>query len=511
MTPQSILYESDVDRVSHGPEQAPDYFQDLHLDRIVQFLTAGYEDYDVERFFYLPLRSAGTIEYRHEVMRDLEDDRVLSIVQQFTDGMRRMHEKRRLSKQTRSHHQKQRWSLHAIESYCSAVRELGEKLTDVKPASRALRSLREYVIAYASSDAFTELQTESIELANALSDVRYVLTIRGTSVTVNRDTGAADYSAELSETFRPFVERAARDYRFEFRDEPEMNYVEARILEGVVSLYPDVFRRLDRFCEAHQEFSDPTIVRFEREIQFYLAYLELMKRLTPFGASFTYPELSDGEGSTFGEGIFDLTAAIGQTNHGADVVRNSFSLDGKERIIILSGTQRSAKASFARAFGQLYYFAALGLPVPGTHARVMLCDAMFTYFDGGEEPSEGSNRLRDELFWSRDVLRKATPRSVVILYELFGSLGLADTAVLARGIVEKIGDLGALCLYATFLDELVASSDKTVGMVCIVPGDDPAASTYEIVRGPVQGPSRAFALATRFGLTYDRIRARIPS
>jgi DNA mismatch repair protein MutS len=510
MTSHSVLYETDIDRVREGHEEVPEYFQDLHLDRIVESITAGYANYNLERLFYAPLRSVREVEYRHEVMRDLEDQHIFPVVRRFAEGMRRMHEQHRLSKQARYRYQARRWFLHGIEAYGAAVSELAESLARAEPASRAMRWLREDVMAYARSESFTALQAGAAELASELSEVRYALTIRGSRVTIDAYENESDYSAEVGETFRAFVERAAKEYRFEFSDEPEMNYVEARILEGVVSLYPEVFAKLDRFYEAHQAFSDPAVMRFEREIQFYLAYLELLKRLGSLGLSVTYPELTNGEGSSAGEGIFDLALVIAKTNDGHDIVRSSFSLEGQERIIVLSGAQRSSKASFARAFGQLYHLAALGLPVPGTHARLELCDAIFTYFDGGEEPADGPGRLRDELFWSRDVLRKATPRSVVILYELFGSLGLADTAVLARGIVEKIGDLGAVCLYATFLDELTAVSNKTVGMICVA-ADGSAEGTYEIVRGPARGPSRANALAARFGLTYDRIRARIPS
>jgi DNA mismatch repair protein MutS len=510
MTSHSVLYESDVDRANDGYEQ-PDHLHDLHVDRIVESVTAGYEAYDLGGFFRAPLSSTAAIEYRHEVMRDLEDDRIFAAVRSFGDSMRRMHEHMQLSERMQHHYQKRRWFLHALETYGLAVSGLAASLGQVEPKSRALRSLREYLVAYAGSDAFAALQRGSTKLAGELSDVRYTIFVKGNRVTVDRFAGEIDFSTDVGETFRTFVERTAKEYRFDVLDEPEMNHVEAKILDAVVSLHPEVFTRLEQFCVAHEAFRDPVVMRFEREIQFYLAYLSSMRRLETFGLNFSYPEVADGDRSTFADECFDLALAVQPGNDPREVACNSFHLDAAERIVILTGPHRSGKTTFARAFGQLHHFTALGLPVPGKRARVALCDGIFTYFDEGVEPSDGSVKLRDQLFWSRDVLRKAGERSVIILKELFGSPGTKDTAVLARRIVERIGDIGALCLYVTYLDELATLNDKTVGMVCVVSDGDAAARRYDIKRGPVQGPPRAMTLATKYDLTYDRVKARIPS
>ena len=78
MTFRSILNpSSDVDAKAETSEP-PAYFADLNLDQIVASITAGKQEYNLAPFFYEPLKSREAIEYRQEVMRDLENDALMT-------------------------------------------------------------------------------------------------------------------------------------------------------------------------------------------------------------------------------------------------------------------------------------------------------------------------------------------------------------------------------------------------------------------------------------------------
>lgn len=504
---QSILFDRDRDGDAE-PEQPP-FFGDLHLDQVLTSLSDGREEYRLESFFWRPLREAEAVHYRHHALRDLEQEAVLEAVRAFADGMRRMRECLQLARRLYYARQRQRWFVEAVAVYCDTVGSFSSKLAPPELRSRGFLSLRAYLTEYAGSEPFAALVAETRALEDELAAVRYTIQIRGARVRVSRYQDEADMSEEVERAFAKFKRGAVEDHRVRFRASTEMNHVEAQVLDLVAKLHPDTFSTLDAYCARHQDYLDDTIARFDREVQFYLAYLEYIEPLKAKGLAFSYPRVSARSKEVRAAQTFDLALAAKLLGDGATVVCNDFQLGDPERILVVSGPNNGGKTTFARTFGQLHYLASLGLPVPGANTRLFLADEMFTHFEREEELETLRGKFEDELFRIHQILQRATSDSVLIMNESFGSTTLRDALLVGTEVMKQIIELDALCVFVTFVDELASLSDTTVSMMSTVVADDPAVRTFKIVRKPADGLAYAAAIAEKYGLTYHSLRRRL--
>jgi DNA mismatch repair protein MutS len=274
-------------------------------------------------------------------------------------------------------------------------------------------------------------------------------------------------------------------------------------------LYSDVFGHLDDYCVRNGKYLDETLAAFDREIQFYLAYLEYIAALKRAGLPFCYPTLSEAGKDVYDYEGFDLALASKLVAEHAPVVCNDFSLQGAERIIVVTGPNQGGKTTFARTFGQVHYLASLGCPVPGSRARLLLCDQILTHFEKEETIADLRGKLQDDLVRIHTIVQQVTSRSIVILNEMFTSTSLDDALFLSSKIMEQLLRLDVLCVWVTFIDELASWAPQTVSMVSTVVPDNPAERTFKIVRSPADGLAYALAIAEKHRLTYESVKERI--
>lgn len=318
------------------------------------------------------------------------------------------------------------------------------------------------------------------------------------------------YAAEVAACFAKFAQKAAESYLVDFRDQAEMNHVEAGVLSRVARRYPQVFAELTAYHERHSRYCDERIAAFDREVQFYIAYLACIAPLQRAGLGFCYPRLSRTSKAVRADQTFDLALAVQLARDGKEIVCNDFHLDGNERILVVSGPNQGGKTTFARMFGQLHYLASLGLPVPGRRAQLFLCDNIFTHFEKEENVRDLRGKLEDDLLRIHDILQQATRDSVLILNEICTSTTLDDAVLLSKKVFERVIELDALGVCVTFIDELASLADQTVSMVSTVVPENPAERTYTLVRRPADGLAYAMTIAEKYRLTYDRLLERVP-
>jgi hypothetical protein len=509
MAAHSILFDRPADSESLDERVEPPFFGDLNLDQVVARIIEGRNEYKLQPYFYTPLTSVDSVAYRHEVFRDLEAPALLETANAFAQEMRRVRAHLKQAGRLHYAHQKRRWFLEAAATYCSAVQALHSGLGSLDLKSRGLRDFREYLGAYLASADTRALLADTDALTADLAQVQYCLQIRNNRIRVTRYEGEADYGAEVLQTFEKFKQSAAREYRFEWGSSPDMNHVEAALLDLVARLYPDTFAALERYAAQHLHFIDDTVRDFDREMQFYLAYVEYMARFRNAGLTFCYPSVTDRTKEVAGRAVFDLALADRLLREDARVVTNDFYLQGDERIFVVSGPNQGGKTTFARTFGQLHYFARLGVPVPGEQDALYLFDQLYTHFEREEQLQSLSGKLEDDLLRIHRILQEATPRSVLIMNESFSSTTLKDALLLSRQIMQQIVERDMLCVSVTFLDELSTLAPSIVSMASTVDPQNPARRTFRIVRKPADGLAYAAALAENYRLSYGSVRQRV--
>ncbi len=253
---------------SAGPCDQPDrvVFSDLNLDQVV---AAAARDRDGQELITSLLsqrvRDPGTLRYRHEVFRDLEDPVLFRAARQFTAQLRQVRAHLAQLSKMRSGYQRQGWFLDAAAIYCDAVRAVAADLEAAAIRSRGLAALRDYVSGYLASAEFGGLAADTANRKRDLAQITYQVRIKGPRVEVSRYGGEPDYSAEIEKTFERFRQGAAEDYRVQYRTWPGMNHVGEQILQLVARLFSDEFSALAGYCDQHARFLDPVVDQIDRE------------------------------------------------------------------------------------------------------------------------------------------------------------------------------------------------------------------------------------------------------
>lgn len=509
MTFRSILFETTEDSVKDESVEQPAFFADLNLAQVIDAITTRKKEYNLKPFFYTPLSDVETIGYRHQVMQDMEDASLMAQINTFAEKMIYIRRYLALVEKLDFHYHKRGWFLEAALVYCDAVTELARHLNQADLESRGLLALREYVTRYVQSPEFKSLMNDAHRVKGGLSNVKYSVIIQIGKFKVRRYEGETDYSVEVEKTFEKFKQGAVKDYRLDLDRRSGMNHIEAQILDFVARLDPEPFAALDQFCANHPQFVDETIRVFDREIQFYIGYLEFIADIKHKALTFCYPQVSATSREVYDYDGFDLALANTLLYADKPVICNDFFLQEPERIIVVTGPNQGGKTTFARTFGQLHYLARLGCPVPGREARLFLFDQIFTHFEREEDIRNLRGKLQDDLVRIHDILAHATPNSILIVNEMFASTTLQDAVFLSKEILARVMELDLLCVWVTFIDELSTLSEKTISMVSTVVPENPALRTFKIVRKTADGLAYALSIAEKHRLTYAQIKERI--
>jgi DNA mismatch repair protein MutS len=180
-------------------------------------------------------------------------------------------------------------------------------------------------------------------------------------------------------------------------------------------------------------------------------------------------------------------------------ISNDTYLDNNKHCVsIITGPNMAGKSTYMRQTALIVLMAQIGSFVPAKSANIGLVDRIFTRVGASDDLASGQSTFMVEMNEVANILRNATPNSLLILDEIGRGTSTFDGLSIAWAVVEHISNtklLGAKTLFATHYHELTMLEGKidNVNNYCIAvkeQGDD-IVFLRKIVKG---GADRSYGI-----------------
>ena len=184
---------------------------------------------------------------------------------------------------------------------------------------------------------------------------------------------------------------------------------------------------------------------------------------------------------------------IEQMLKGSLFVPNDTTLNcSTDRCLIITGPNMAGKSTYMRQNALIALMAQIGSFVPAKECHVGVVDAIFTRIGASDDLSAGQSTFMVEMTEVAEILKNATPKSLVVLDEIGRGTSTFDGMSIARAVVEHISDpakgLGCKTLFATHYHELTDLEGSIEGVknynIAVKKRGEDITFLRRIVRGP---------------------------
>ena len=141
--------------------------------------------------------------------------------------------------------------------------------------------------------------------------------------------------------------------------------------------------------------------------------------------------------------------------------------DADDRVAIVTGPNMAGKSTYMRQTALIVLMAQMGSFVPAKSAELGVVDRVFTRIGASDDLASGQSTFMVEMNEMANILRHATPASLLILDEIGRGTSTFDGMAIARAVLEYCADkrkLGAKTMFATHYHELSALEGQVSGV-----------------------------------------------
>jgi len=149
------------------------------------------------------------------------------------------------------------------------------------------------------------------------------------------------------------------------------------------------------------------------------------------------------------------------------VPNDTYMGERENRVAIITGPNMAGKSTYMRQVALITLMAQIGSFVPARSARIGVVDRIFTRIGASDDLAGGQSTFMVEMNEVAEILRRATPRSLLILDEIGRGTSTFDGMSIARAVLEFCASpkkLGAKTLFATHYHELTELENTLPGV-----------------------------------------------
>ena len=211
---------------------------------------------------------------------------------------------------------------------------------------------------------------------------------------------------------------------------------------------------------------------------------------------YVLPEVNEGTVTDIVDGRHPV---IEETVRDEDFVPNDIHLDDQEQqVLIITGPNMAGKSTVLRQVALTVLMAQMGCFVPASRATIGVVDRIFTRIGASDDLTKGQSTFMVEMNETANILRHATPKSLVILDEIGRGTSTYDGLSIAWAVAEALHDRsgrGVRTVFATHyheLTELVAARPRVKNFnIAVKEWNDQIIFLRKLVPG---GTSRSYGI-----------------
>ena len=181
--------------------------------------------------------------------------------------------------------------------------------------------------------------------------------------------------------------------------------------------------------------------------------------------NYVKPEINEGTGINIINGRHPVIEKM--VDNGTFVENDTYLNCDDTRVAIITGPNMAGKSTYMRQVAIIVLMAQIGCFVPAEKAEIGIVDKIFTRVGASDDLSSGQSTFMVEMNEVANILKNATPKSLVILDEIGRGTSTYDGLSIAWAVAEYIADkekIGCKTLFATHYHELLGLEEKVDGI-----------------------------------------------